>query len=74
MNKSMALAQLLLRNSDFMRTRTQTFNLKSLLRKRSCSSARLGMDLFIYCTGIIYKYKNHFNEMKGDVGMSDQQK
>ena len=20
-----------------------------------------------------YKYKNHFNEMKGDVGMSDQQ-
>ena len=22
----------------------------------------------------LYKYKNHFNEMKGDVGMSDQQK
>ena len=24
--------------------------------------------------GYNYKYKNHFNEMKGDVGMSDQQK
>ena len=26
------------------------------------------------CNVYTYKYKNHFNEMKGDVGMSDQQK